>query len=107
MPREELTTTQELFGRLIPETGKLLESFWTQALAFVETRPFQDKMGRVLNLKRYFPLPEGVATVGGVPAASGSFVYGEGDAVVVGSPKGDVVVNIRSRNRDASAVEKK
>jgi hypothetical protein len=107
LPREELTTTQELFGRLIPETGKLLESFWTQALAFVETRPFQDKMGRVLNLKRYFPLPEGVATVGGVPAASGSFVYGEGDAVVVGSPKGDVVVNIRSRNRDASAVEKK
>jgi hypothetical protein len=96
LSRDELTTTQELFGRLLPETGELLESLWKQALAFVETAQFQDKMRRVLNLGDYFPLPEEVAIVGGVPAASGSFDYGGSDTIVVGSPEGNVVVKIHS-----------
>jgi hypothetical protein len=96
LPHEALTTTQELFVRLIPETGELLERFWKQALAFVETRRFQDKMRQVLNLEDYFPLTEEVAIVGGVPPASGSFDCGGSDTVVVGSPRGNMVVNIHS-----------
>jgi hypothetical protein len=95
-PHDELTTTQELFGRLILETGERLEGIWKQALGFVETGQFRDKMRRVLNLEDYFPLSEEVAIVGGVPAASGSFECGGSDTVVVGSPEGNIVVKIRS-----------
>jgi hypothetical protein len=73
LSRDNLISTNDLFGRLMVEVCNVLETSWKRALDAVRQPSFGEKIVRVLRLRKNFPLAIPAVTHEAVPGASGNF----------------------------------
>jgi hypothetical protein len=74
LKRDDWISTTELFNDLIEEVCQTLEKLWQRAIEVVSTKPFRNRMERVIRLADYSPISFVFPSATCETAASGTFI---------------------------------